>query len=243
MKKTITIFTALFLLLCSVAFAQPALPFTIYGQVINDSIPVVGASVTVTDENTGEFLTDITDASGWYIVNLGNMLSGSSEGDTITVEATLNSYGGNATAVRVQDSPQKIDVTLSLAVPPAYPINITEIKILDVNKSETTTIIPGAWYYIQVKNENLGEEPIESLQIIQIGEGSQAPLVPLNLASVRSTINAGNTSEITIGFELPASASSSTVYTVDVFNWNDWASQPGGGVALSESRSATFQAA
>ena len=246
MKKIIAVFGALFLLLCGAAFALPSIPFTVYGQVINDSTPVSGVSVTVTNEDTGEFLTEITDAEGWYVVNLGNMPGGSNEGDSIKVDANISDYDGNTTAARVQDSPQRIDVALSFATPPeppVYLIDIIDIKILNSSMDETTTIIPGASYYVQIRNNNPGEDPVESLQLIMVSEGSEAPLIPLNLGSVKSTINAGETSEITVGFQLPGSATSGTAYTVNAFNWNDWASLPGGGTALSEPLSATFHAA
>ena len=110
----------IFLGLASIALADaPGTPFQVGGHVYLGATIVSGAAVTVTNQATGEFLTDTTESTGAYVVSLSNLPGGHSAGDTIQVTATYNGQTGTSSAPRsasLSDSPQIIDVTLEQVV-------------------------------------------------------------------------------------------------------------------------------
>ena len=73
------------------------------------------------------------------------------------------------------------------------------------------------------------------MQIVQILKGH----MPMNIGTVKSTIQPATISEITVGFVMPSSATTGT-YTAQAFNWNQWIDQPGDWEAYSESASMDF---
>ncbi len=120
-----------------------------------------------------------------------------------------------------------------------YCILITEARLLNSSFHEVTEIKPGAMYHIEVHNRNICEDPITSMQIIQVSRG----LTPINIGTVTSTINSEAISVVTVGFVLPANAYSGETFTADIFNWNHWIDQnPSTFEILSEPESIVFQA-
>ena len=92
-------------------------PFSICGHVYLGTVTTSGINVTVTDLDTNESLTTTTNIDGTYIVNLMDLPSGHSAGDTIQVTATYNGHIGiNSTprSEKLSDSPQIIDVTITM---------------------------------------------------------------------------------------------------------------------------------
>lgn len=118
-------------------------------------------------------------------------------------------------------------------------IEITNLRVLNAGMQEVTEIEPGAMYNIEVTNYNDCDEPLESLQIIQISEDS----TPVNIGSVMSTIDAYSESTVTAGFILPNDTASGTTFDVDAYNWNAWMQlDPGSWEPLSEPDSTSFLA-
>lgn len=92
----------------NIAKAVPGIPYTVLGQVNLDGSPADGASVILTDTNTGATLTDTvgvlgaSNTSGWYSFDLNNIIPAAANGTTITIAATINSI--TATTTFVYDS-------------------------------------------------------------------------------------------------------------------------------------------
>ena len=108
--------------------AAPGTPFQVGGHVYLGTATGSGADVTVTDLNTGEFLTTTTDSNGAYVVSLGNLPSGHCAGDTIHVTATYNGHVGYNSEERseyLSDAPQIIDVTIESIVSPTPAVEET----------------------------------------------------------------------------------------------------------------------
>jgi uncharacterized repeat protein (TIGR01451 family) len=98
-------------------------PYSVYGYVRdNYGLPVAGATVTVTDEGTGESLAAGTNALGQYSVDLSALPSGYMDGDTLSL-ATSNPSGGlNSTYVDTALSGEQVDLTVDVqdATAPAH---------------------------------------------------------------------------------------------------------------------------
>ncbi|MBN2101453.1 MAG: hypothetical protein JW716_01115 [Candidatus Aenigmarchaeota archaeon] len=112
-----------------------------------------------------------------------------------------------------------------------YCITINDVRILNANFDEVTSILPGRMYNVEVTNENTCEYDVQTMQIVEIFRGS----TPKNIGTVTAIIDAGETSTITVGFTMPNDATPGTAYTAKVFNWNHWIDQsPGTFQILSE---------
>lgn len=120
----------------------------------------------------------------------------------------------------------------------SYCIEITGLRVLDSMFNPVSEVEPGTMYNIEMTNENTCEDPIESLQIVQISTS----LVPVNIGSVKSTIGALSESVVTAGFVLPNDTASGTTFDVDAYNWNMWDMQDQSWEALSEPASTSFTA-
>lgn len=76
----------------------PNIPYLVYGIVSDESSVVIASTaVGVKDTNTGEFTFGTTDSDGKYVVDLANLASGYSSGDTILVYVRNHSYYGEIT--------------------------------------------------------------------------------------------------------------------------------------------------
>ncbi|MEM3647309.1 MAG: putative Ig domain-containing protein, partial [Thermofilum sp.] len=140
---------------------------------------------------------------------------------TITVNATYNSHTVSKTLILV------IDQT---------PIEITEIKILDIYGTETSTFYPGEFYQVQVKVKNTIDFPITNgMVLIQSKCGDTI----LNFGSL-SFVNLGSGEERllgSVGFLLPNSGYTGIWY-VTVASWSNWAHA--GGIVWSAPSTAQF---
>ncbi len=113
------------------------------------------------------------------------------------------------------------------------------MRILDQDFQEVTAITPGTMYNVEVSNFNNCTDPVQSMQIIQVSEDTGGGQEPMNIGTLLSTIQPGETSVITAGFVLPQDAASGTQYIAEAFNWVSWESmQP-----LSTPESSNFEAA
>ena len=116
-------------------------------------------------------------------------------------------------------------------------IVITDIQILNSTFNTTTSVGRGKFYNVRVSNTNVCNDPVETMQIIQVMKGT----LPINLGTVTSTIAPGTTSHITLGFTMPQSADTGA-YSANAFNWNHWIDQdPSSFKILSKSITKEFQ--
>lgn len=96
------IWILLIVLIIGVVSAQSGSPHTIYGYVNSDGEPYPGVNVAVQNTRTGESWSDTTTGDGLWIVQLANLPSGYSDGDLITITATLDDQ--NSTTITVDTS-------------------------------------------------------------------------------------------------------------------------------------------
>jgi len=124
-------------------------------------------------------------------------------------------------------------------IPDEHCIQILSIKVLNSDFIEDYYIFPGELYNVEVQNYNSCEDPIESMQIVQI---NQEVTTPINIGTVKSTIAPYTTSTVTVGFVLPG-VGLGTEFVAEAYNWNHWISQdPGTWEALSAPASVGFEA-
>jgi len=100
----------------------------------------------------------------------------------------------------------------------SYPLTITNVQVLNHNFDPASSISAGGQFNIKVNVENTDTLSKTPMQIVEVLDGS----TPLFIGTVKTSINHGGTSEITVGFVLPTGVSSGKEYTVKVFNWNNW---------------------
>jgi len=128
---------------------------------------------------------------------------------------------------------------IACVVPDEYCIQIISLKVLNNDFNEDYYIMPGEMYNIEVVNYNSCEEPVETMQIIQIDKIGNTPV---NIGTVKTTIAPYSTSTITIGFVLPG-VGLGTQFDANAYNWNHWISQnPSTWEALSAPASVGFEA-
>jgi len=90
-------------------------PHYIYGYVYDALVPVVGATVTVENVDTGKSLVDTTDGAGQYTVNLLDLTTNYSDGHRIRVTATFGLDSGvNSTTVDASKGGEQCDVHLGV---------------------------------------------------------------------------------------------------------------------------------
>jgi len=86
----------------------------VHGQVFDTggTPPLDGVEVIVTDQNTGDSLSNITSMGGWYSVNLANMGQDTDATHEIEVSATYNGKADSESFIRgpVSDSPKRVDL-------------------------------------------------------------------------------------------------------------------------------------
>ncbi|MGC9444596.1 MAG: carboxypeptidase-like regulatory domain-containing protein [Candidatus Methanospirareceae archaeon] len=90
-------------------------PFVIYGQVLDGTTPVDGATVTVTNLATGSSVSPaVTADGGWYVVDLAHLEPNEAHAAGDSIEITASGAGGTVTTVvaRAAESPQLVRVTL-----------------------------------------------------------------------------------------------------------------------------------
>ncbi len=98
--------------------------FTVHGQVFDtDGRPLNGVEVIVTDQNTGDSLSNVTSMGGWYSVNLANMPKNTSDTHVIEVSATFEGNTDSEFFARgpVSDSQKRVNLTLEIAPTPTTP--------------------------------------------------------------------------------------------------------------------------
>jgi hypothetical protein len=126
-----------------------------------------------------------------------------------------------------------------------YCLQITGMRLLDQNFEEIQSAVPGTMYNIEVSNSNTCEDPVTSMQIVQVTEIVQGTPMPVSsIGTVKSAIQPGTTSVITSGFILPSDAQSGDHFRASAFNWNKWIYPVDPAFTiLSEPGSLDFQAA
>ncbi len=116
-------------------------------------------------------------------------------------------------------------------------MQITGMRILNSIQQEDNTIPAGTMYYVEISTHNGCDHNVQSMQIAQVLKGQ----MPVNLGSVTSTINQGDTSVVTAGFIMPNGTTPGTGFTANGFNWNHWINQnPGTFEILSDTGSVAF---
>jgi len=89
MKIRILIITAALLLCIFASSAEASTPFTVVGFATgHDGLLKSGISISVRNVETGNVLRTVTTTNGFYQVNLGNMPSGWSRGNRISINAS-----------------------------------------------------------------------------------------------------------------------------------------------------------
>jgi len=98
--------------------SPPPPPTNVFGYVWDsDGNPIMGASVTVTDTNTGAVWYLIADIDpGFYMLDLNSNETGWAVGDTIVVEANYGGATGTNSSV-LSDVYLELDITLGPAIP------------------------------------------------------------------------------------------------------------------------------
>ena len=105
-------------------------PYPVYGYVTDVlGVPIAGANVTFTNQNTGESICDDTSASGWYMQDAGNFASGYTDGDVIQYQVE---YGDCITTTHQH--------TIDMATG-SNTMNITVCNVLDSDHDG----VPDAW--------------------------------------------------------------------------------------------------
>jgi hypothetical protein len=123
--------------------------------------------------------------------------------------------------------------------PEEFCIEILSMRILNNDFIEDYYIMPGEMYSVEVVNYNACEEPVESMQIVQVDKIGNTPV---NIGTVKSTIAPYSTSTVTVGFVLPG-VGMGTDFEAYAYNWNHWISQnPSTWEALSEPALVAFEA-
>lgn len=133
-------------------------PYYVYGYVTTSGgTPVAGATVNITNLDTGESITVTTDASGRYVVNLGNMPSGYLTGDTI------NGTANTTILIGYNQS------TISSSLGGGMWLNITlgsELANITVEKSpESQTAAQGQAVSFRIWYNNTGNATAEQVWI------------------------------------------------------------------------------
>src|SRR3990167_2759444 len=76
----------------------PITPYLVYGTVKDENSAIVtSVAVTAHDTTTGERTTSVTNSEGKYIIDLANLESGWTSGDSITVSVRTKGYIGETT--------------------------------------------------------------------------------------------------------------------------------------------------
>lgn len=120
-----------------------------------------------------------------------------------------------------------------------YCLQILSIKVLNNDFNEDYYIMPGEMYNVEIVTYNDCEDPVESMQIVQVDKIGNTPV---NIGTVKSTISPYSTSTVTVGFVLPG-VGMGTQFEASAYNWNHWISQsPGTWEALSAPASVGFEA-
>ena len=127
------------LLIVAVSISTPSAialqdPYPLGGYVVfENGTPVgAGATVTFTNQNTGEVISDDTSASGWYSDDAANFPSGYQDGQTITYSTVFGEYT-NTTS-------HTIDAAIGY-----YKMNITLDTTLDTMLDSDADGVPDAW--------------------------------------------------------------------------------------------------
>jgi len=91
--------------------------YTVFGEITNQNAdPIQGASILVTNQATGENMTDTSGNLGQYQVNLGNLESGWSDGDNIQIEVMFQGYTSTISFSVIGDRYQ-VDFSLTFTDP------------------------------------------------------------------------------------------------------------------------------
>lgn len=122
------------------------------------------------------------------------------------------------------------------SVVPEYCIEIQDMRILDNAQQETTEISQGEFYYVEVTNKNVCEEPVDTMLIVQALDSVSTPM---NIGTAALTLDADETIVFTVGFTMDAEAELGD-YTAEAFNWDQWCSMEGGCTPLSLDASLGF---
>ena len=75
---------------------MPLTPYIVYGYIyqLGTTTGASSNNITLTDETTGETISTITNSSGQFLLDLGNLASGYTDGDYVKVTATGGTSNG-----------------------------------------------------------------------------------------------------------------------------------------------------
>jgi len=149
-----------------------------------------------------------------------------------TYNYRVSSAVGDEFASAVSDS-----FTFTTLAAAEHPIEVESIQILDHDLEVTNIVQPGAQYYVKTENVNVAGTTQSPLQIVQVKHDD----LVMDIVSVKTSLVPAQTSEITVGFSLPATVASGETITVEVFCWDNWISQNGGNL-LSAKQTMQFTA-
>lgn len=93
--------------------ASPPASHLIYGKVYSPKGRPVGATITLTLESESIYTT--VNSSGEYSINAADLPSGWSEGDTVSITATLAKFGTVTESLVLTDSPQNQDLVMTIS--------------------------------------------------------------------------------------------------------------------------------
>ena len=129
MKKTIPSIILVTIIASAMVAAALQDPYPLDGYVVDAlGVPIMGANITFTNQNTGEVIYADTSASGWYSTDAGNFLSGYTNGHTIKYEVMYDNH--TATVWHVINSSCGF-----------HTMNITMLLVLDSDNDG----VPDAW--------------------------------------------------------------------------------------------------
>lgn len=90
-------------------------PYVIYGYVRdNFGLPLVGTTVNILNNDTGESIIVLTNALGQYSADMENLLSGYINGDALILTTSNPSGGYNATVINTLLFGEQVDITVTV---------------------------------------------------------------------------------------------------------------------------------
>ena len=124
---------------------MPQTPHQVYGTVkfSGTNQLVEGATVVVTDTTLDESVSGVTNSSGQYLLNLSKLKSAWSQGDGLSIEATISNRSKTDTTT-ISGGANHVNLVLDITTYPDYtdktpeqPISFSALDIMDSDKTFT----------------------------------------------------------------------------------------------------------
>lgn len=200
------------------SFAQDLDNVTITGKIVDsNNLPIVGASVTATQIETGKERTAVTNEDGRYqIIQL--------QPGTYTVKSTATGFGAKENQGLVTVSGQNLQLDFSLAPASIQAETTVTIGEDDTPVVDTTRTVVGGTVTQQEIEElpNVTRDPLDL--VFTLGGVTEEPLSTRDLAGDRGTRGSyaqGSTPEEAGTFALSGGAAYSNNITIDGLDNND----------------------